>query len=529
MSSLLESYRKYDVMYKHLPGQTLYSYKTKLFWRTASLTGSQAIVSDKLRKDITQLINKIELLKTKQSSSGTQNIRIQQLAQQLSSAGQSNLVSIDQVSMIAPEKGKLELFPRALNCSYCNYFEIPDLSKKNNWDCPNCKKNKNNGTLRQVNRIFACSKCGNTEDVIPPSWKMKGLPTFACPDKCGGIIELNRNYARAGNWRWVCSKTKKEFYVDRYCQDCKARTGVATRMELHNPTQSHLTAASTNFILFGEQKLEEPTSPSWSISEFALDQEREKLLASFGITNIEKFNLVQSTRVTFGVTTMKKDSVPKFFLKYNEQANKYEYETFVTQSDGKGIMVRFDKKKLAQCILAHIASADPNNALITEISSYLSELENSTDEKTDEIYAWICKNAIDGFDTDSPFKALFEILHTFEHALTKYASLVTGLEAQTFTGTVMMSVGAVLIYENRDVSAGGIDYLIDKNRIHNWIFDSRKQIANCENYCRDGCGKCLYHADPTCHPVWPHELGKTYVLPNSLLSRDLAKQFIDFC
>ena len=74
-----------------------------------------------------------------------------------------------------------------------------------------------------------------------------------------------------------------------------------------------------------------------------------------------------------------------------------------------------------------------------------------------------------------------------------------------------------------------IDYLIDKNRIHNWIFDSRKQIANCENYCRDGCGKCLYHADPTCHPVWPHELGKTYVLPNSLLSRDLAKQFIDFC
>ena len=84
-----------------------------------------------------------------------------------------------------------------------------------------------------------------------------------------------------------------------------------------------------------------------------------------------------------------------------------------------------------------------------------------------------------------------------------------------------------LIYENKDVSAGGIDYLIDKKRIYEWIFESRRQIVNCENYCKDGCGKCVYCSDPLCHPVWSKELEKTYVNNNKLLARSLAAQFID--
>ena len=245
---------------------------------------------------------------------------------------------------------------------------------------------------------------------------------------------------------------------------------------------------------------------------------------SFGITNIEKFTEIQSSRVTFGTETYA-GNTPKLFRKYNEQASKYEYDTYVIQNEGKGILISFDKKKLSKCVLEYVSKKDPNNA---EISSYLSELKNCTEEKTEEIYEWVYKKSIETFDDpDSPFKQLFAVLHTFEHALSKHAALITGLDAQTFTGTVMMSLGAVLIYENKDVSAGGIDYLIDKKRIYEWIFESRRQIVNCENYCSEGCGMCVYCYDPLCHPVWSKELEKTYVLPNSLLARNLTEQFID--
>ena len=65
--------------------------------------------------------------------------------------------------------------------------------------------------------------------------------------------------------------------VMKFCRDCKARTGTATKMSLLNPRSSQSRALSMSFLSFGSQQSQEPTSPEWSVNQFIPDQKREKL------------------------------------------------------------------------------------------------------------------------------------------------------------------------------------------------------------------------------------------------------------
>ncbi len=272
-----------QAMYYNLPGLSMYNSQSRQFWRTTRLIGdSPTNTSQDLRRQVAQVINKIELSKFSQTSSGIQNPRLQQLAQQYGQSGSSGSkpqVTTEQVRLIVPTSMKVELFPLGLNCSTCNYFEIPD-SRKLNLDCPNQINGRPcSGTLSQVITYFICPQCGNTEEVSPFGKKLKGLSTFACPENnhgCGGTMLLNTQTPSVTNWKWICSKTGKQESVMKFCTYCKARTGTATKMDLPTPFQSYSKILSMNFLLFGDQRTQEPTSPEWSISEFDPDRQREK-------------------------------------------------------------------------------------------------------------------------------------------------------------------------------------------------------------------------------------------------------------
>ena len=205
-------------------------------------------------------------------------------------------------------------------------------------------------------------------------------------------------------------------------------------------------------------------------------------------------------------------------------------------------MIKLDKKKLVSTVIDHFIknASEKNEDIETTIKDFLDEthdaygnLENPfdgvTSEEIDNFYNKLCrklKGSNDELDKNSEFNILFKLLHTIEHSLTKHAALVTGLENQTFTGSVLLELGAILIYENRNVSAGGADFLINFENLYNWIFNSKKQLVTCSNDCEDGCAKCIFHNDPNCHPIWQKEFPKTWVIPNSLLSRKTAQIFL---
>ena len=58
-----------QVMYYNLPGQSMYHSQTRQFWRTTRLIGdSPTNTSQDLRRQVAQIINKIELSKFSQTS-----------------------------------------------------------------------------------------------------------------------------------------------------------------------------------------------------------------------------------------------------------------------------------------------------------------------------------------------------------------------------------------------------------------------------------------------------------------------------
>ena len=102
-----------QAMYYNLPGLSMYNSQSRQFWRTTRLIGdSPTNTSQDLRRQVAQVINKIELSKFSQTSSGIQNPRLQQLAQQYGQSGSSGSkpqVTTEQVRLIVPTSMKVEI------------------------------------------------------------------------------------------------------------------------------------------------------------------------------------------------------------------------------------------------------------------------------------------------------------------------------------------------------------------------------------------------------------------------------------
>jgi hypothetical protein len=162
------------------------------------------------------------------------------------------------------------------------------------------------------------------------------------------------------------------------------------------------------------------------------------------------------------------------------------------------------------------------------LQTELQDLQSAFDVSATDAYKKLAENTCEQFGMGSISKRLpmplLRLLHSFEHTLTYQAPLTTGLESNSFQSKVFLNDCAILIYERADVEAGGVEYLALKKVIE-WLKESRMRIIHCRHECKDGCASCLFINDPLCHPLLNTETGGSYMLPNSLLSREMLIYF----
>ena len=213
---------------------------------------------------------------------------------------------------------------------------------------------------------------------------------------------------------------------------------------------------------------------------------------------------------------------------------RYQYMAYASKSEGKGIEIILDKRRvLANLFPEYIKSGTEVSTFKTdEVKNWSAEIKDCSEERVSEIYREVyrkTKNSIEEGDyyfsegtTDN--LDLFALLHSLEHAFSYMASLITGLDGH-FSGKIILSDCAILIYEMRNAGDGGVEYLIQE-RLADWFTTVSERINSCRYGCENGCATCLFIRDPTCNPVLPSEISGVRAVPNSLLNRSLVSRFL---
>ena len=111
-----------EVIHRYLPGRSLHTDTDDQFWQVKYLSGDAPTnASENLRKKVSEAINNTVVSQMQQTTTTTQgqNTRLQQLAQTYGQTGPTSYVTTEQVRLIIPTVGKVEIFPRGLNCNSC--------------------------------------------------------------------------------------------------------------------------------------------------------------------------------------------------------------------------------------------------------------------------------------------------------------------------------------------------------------------------------------------------------------------------
>ena len=455
-------------------------------------------------------------------------------------AGESfpNFVLPDQIKIVSPREAKIVLYPRGLKCDNkdCNFYMVPtDLSKLDSLQCPDCKK----GNLRQVSLIFFCEKCGYQHEITPRfTDPQKDGPVFKCEeDGCTGHLHLDLRRKRLTQSRWVCSRTKNETQVIYFCPFCSDWSKKnPKRMVLRPTTASYLKPMLYSAVYVGanrEIKLAD-IEPIWSLNQSGnYTSEEKETIHDLGILNIHVIDNVTSYTAIYGYAPYGTDVQIRFFQQRNPDTNQFEYRAYMTQSQGKGLVIQLDKERIARVALENIirqlGRADPGGIALKEAREYLKTLEKGDNTAIEGVYTWLSTQTKE-YLAETPINELkrlvplFTLLHSLEHALTYQASLRTGLEESAFVGKVLIDDCALLIFEREQVEAGGVEYLAH-DLLMRWLNEAMKHVRDCRYQCHEGCVTCLYIRDPLCHPFFPSEVPSAYIFPNYLLNRDLLLEF----
>lgn len=449
----------------------------------------------------------------------------------------TKLVLPNQIKIISPTEAKITLYPRSLRCDHCNYYAVyTDLSKIKSTECPICKK----GQLRQVSLLFFCDQCGYQHEITPPfTDPIKDGPTFRCGEEgCTGHLMLDLKRKKLTQSRWVCSHTKNETEVVYFCPTCSDWPNKKPkRMTLQPTTATYLKPLIYSVVqIDGNQTFKiDGLNPIWSLNNSTDDyntETKETIHDVFGVEDVQVIDNVVSYTVVYGYAPYKEDATIRFFDVRNPDTNQFEYRAYVSRSEGKAALIKFDKAKVAETALEQmkedLLKTASESALLSETTEQLKKLRENK-ENADETYAWLSHQTIDIL-TNTPIAQLkgrvplFTFLHSLEHALTYQASLRAGLEESAFVGKVLINDCAVLIYEREQVEAGGVEYLA-YDLIDRWFNEAMRHVRDCRYQCHDGCVSCLYIRDPLCHPFFPSEVPNAYIFPNSLLNRRMLLRF----
>lgn len=438
----------------------------------------------------------------------------------------TSVVLPQQVKLEFPDKAQITLYPRGLVCPTCSYYILhEDLSKHKSLSCHACGKD----ILRQISNLFFCTRCSRQEEIIPNFKEPKDGPRFRCTEiDCNGHLNLKLERSLSHS-RWICDKTGNKFRVIHSCPSCARWSGIKdpAYMKIVRTSESYMKPITFNTV-YVSGNLEfslKNANAAWMLSQ--AQSEIVDVLNEYGINDVQLIDDVESFTVVYGYASYGDEVRIKTFKRKNRDTGIFEYPGYTIMSKGKAILILLNKEKICEVILRDLLN-ETYDGLTRNTNETVKDHLKKLHEDPSTIYSWLAeltKNAmIKRTLTSSANTSLFKLLHSIEHVLVHQASLSTGLGESTFNGKVLVDDCSVLIYENSQVEAGGVEYLAH-HLLDKWISGAVKHVRDCRYECSEGCVKCLYIQDPMCHPLLPREIPDTYMLPNSLLSRKLLVDF----
>jgi hypothetical protein len=454
-------------------------------------------------------------------------------------------VEPDDIILIEPENASIDLFPHAWICDACyhymvkNPFEMkafdffcPECYKNNrktcttvgcenykkyfvaeSKNCPSCGKEAKTIFLKQLSLMFVCKICGKQEEILPPGVPREKGPLFRCWSEkgCGGHYHFHRNpHELLSKAKWRCNECGDERPVSRWCTTCtdKTRASGYVRMIIRPASATYLMPKIASIVKIGEigevseEILRKEAEWKLSDSDNLSDAKIIQVLRENGIEDMWLLPKVASFTINYGYSYYSFDTNVIINPYEVIERGKTKFKAFVIKTEGKGVYIKLNKDRLLKTI-ERLNKFNSYNEVAKEV---LRDLNSKTAREFKE--------------KGNP---LFEIIHSFCHALRIQAPLITGLSENSFIEKVLINDGGFLILESQDVSAAGIDYLV-KHRTKEWLLSAILRVQNCRYNCKKGCVKCLFINDFLCHPLLPTEAEK-YFIPNSGLSRNLLLKY----
>lgn len=520
---------------RRFPNATFDSYQKS--WIVKAFFGTEQN-DEKLKQMVSDNISKIQATQMGISTEGNnegKETAITELAKGLGlNITKSNdrkaksLVMPESIHLIEPTEASVEIFPKGLWCSKCKFYGIfRDFSRLASLNCPNCKE----GTLEQRSNFFLCPRCGKQEEMIPPLKKLEDAnPAFRCSEQgCDGNLFLNIGNPLSRS-KWFCSRTKNEIENLRMiCMDCSRFRGQRDIVTMEIPfTSASYYKPEKISAVFDKDNIEfEPSNvvDEWSMEDTS-SSTKENVLR-FGIKNIQIVDEINAIDIVYGYKTQGMDAMHKFFNTSDRKTGRTVYDAYINKTKGKGLLISLNKETVATVVLDHLEKK-ANSDNDQKETQRISDMKHSLSLDVAATYKILAEEQISKISgrvisktSDIP---LIRLLHSFEHALVYQAPLSTGLEETSFQSKIFLRDCAVLIYERDEVEAGGVEFLC-KNLLSGWLSDARRHVIDCRYSCSEGCVTCLFIQDPLCHPLANTEIKGTYILPNSILSRELLIDF----
>lgn len=217
-------------------------------------------------------------------------------------------------------------------------------------------------------------------------------------------------------------------------------------------------------------------------------------------------NDIESSTVVYGYTThttsnrpiSESERIPKCFSQRGGR-----YRAYLIKSIGRGLVLVFDKAKIAQVIQREVPL------------SSRKDYDSLVDEELDALEFGIFQDNLD-------HPELFPVssaMHAIAHALFSRASDEAGLEI--FGVKVLLRDAALLLFERQDVGDGGIVQLTSGQQFLRLANGMHSQLYSCGQDCEKGCLSCTFITDFNCSPFLETECNRWYP-GNSFLDRSLA-------
>lgn len=442
-----------------------------------------------------------------------------------------------QISIIEPQEGSIDIFPRAWYCKKCGFYRVASPFELKSLSCPWCKdkfcvcsnpacpeRNKtvkfaekcehcghktNPQRFSQLSLLFVCPVCAKQEEICPPFVKPETAPKIFICDVCGQPMRLalKRPLSRS---KWECiANPKHTKSVVQFCSKC---SNWSKDESARKPVMMKLKAASANYLKpvifsafkigdsleinkqilenFTEWKLSGQSGPEW-------DKIKSEIIR-YGIEDLWLIKEIKSFTINYGYqyNSFDEPKITNFYTSVDPRNKQIKYKCYVAVSNGKGLYIKLNKKR----IIDVIEPKKPRNYEEIADAAISKIQESSPKELKDK-----------GND-------LFSLLHSVSHAILQSASIITGLNAESFAEKILVKDCGILLAERENVGTGGLDYVVQR-KLLDWLVFSKTGIDTCRYDCQNGCPKCLFIRDPLCNPLLPFEGGTKYFIPNSLLSR----------